>query len=167
MPVDATHNGWFCSITPDNCESSDIISKEDILNRIIIVGAVKNTKNGFVVPKWSNYGDNVSIYAPGVNIYSTVNDGYDTLSGTLMAAPIVAAISALTWSVNPRLSGKEVRDIICDVNNVKHMVSDSSQDYTLVNANFSVIAAAKTIDIKLWHCYIENIVSLFFNILYL
>lgn len=44
---------------------------------------------------FSNYGNNVSIAAPGVNIVSAGRTGYTTKSGTSMAAPHVSAAAAL------------------------------------------------------------------------
>jgi thermitase len=49
---------------------------------------------------FSNYGPQVDVAAPGVNIYSTWPwvDGYFTKSGTSMAAPHVSGVAALVWS---------------------------------------------------------------------
>ena len=83
---------------------------------IVLVCAV-NTKKGRRQDKrsgFSNYGTGIDICAPGDPIYSTVqrryqgNSRYGKLSGTSMASPIAAAVTALIWSSNPNYSREEV-----------------------------------------------------------
>lgn len=68
----------------------------------------------------SNYGDWISVVAPGVNILSTKptyplhenptpGAPYEMDSGTSMASPAVAGIAALLLSKNPQLTAKEVK----------------------------------------------------------
>jgi thermitase len=57
---------------------------------------------------WSNYGSNVTIAAPGVNIFSAYQGGYAYLSGTSMATPFVSGVTGLIWSQNPTWSESQV-----------------------------------------------------------
>ncbi len=59
----------------------------------------------------SNYGQNsVDVTAPGVSIYSTTYDGkYGLLSGTSMAAPLVAAAAAILAANDLYLSPAEIK----------------------------------------------------------
>jgi hypothetical protein len=77
---------------------------------VVAVGALDTTSGGPQLASWSNYGDWVDVYAPGVNVRSTYLDGDWKLatdpapwhlrgwahwSGTSFAAPQVAAQIAM------------------------------------------------------------------------
>lgn len=82
-------------------------------SEVIAVGAVnKDVKTSF-----SNYGDHLSVVAPGEKLRTT-SIGSETVSyywyfsGTSAASPQVAGLASLVWSANPKLSAAQVREII-------------------------------------------------------
>ena len=82
---------------------------------VITVGASGDKKNGGFVANFSNYGKKeVDLFAPGVNIYSTIPGGnmYGNASGTSMACPVVAGIAALIMQYYPSLSAIQVKEAI-------------------------------------------------------
>lgn len=160
--IDCVRNGWFCSITDDVLERyfneepefCKDYTFDDVYDHIIIVGAVEKDGDSYQLCKkhywsvnsfYSNYGDNVSITAPGYEIFSTILSGgadgsYGNSSGTSMATPMVAGVCSLVWSVNPEFSADEVKDIVC---NSTSLTADSSSKndsriYPIVNAKLSV-----------------------------
>lgn len=80
----------------------------------IEVGALNWRSGVEMVAGFSNYGKtNVDIFAPGVDLYSTVPDQkYEPASGTSMASPVVAGVAALLRSYFPTLKATEIKDII-------------------------------------------------------
>lgn len=66
------------------------------------------------VGSFSNYGKkSVDLFAPGVQIYSTVpNDMYENLQGTSMAAPAATGVAAILMSYFPHLNAEQVKDIL-------------------------------------------------------
>ncbi len=151
VSVDAKYNGWVCSINKNNCYTSESVSADDIMGRIIVVGAAKNDgKANFSQAAFSNAGDCVDICAPGQDIYSTVPGGYASFDGTSMAAPIVSGVASLVWSIDQDFTGADVKRIVCDRNNTKYTVSDNmssnhplTNTYQMVNAQLAVEAAIK------------------------
>jgi subtilisin family serine protease len=78
----------------------------------ITVGATDETD---FRASFSNYGNCVDLFAPGVNITSAWMSGDSaegTLSGTSMASPHVAGAAALVLSENPDWTPQQVRDSI-------------------------------------------------------
>lgn len=119
--IDATYN------SPWNA-----IEDETVKSRIVVVGSITNggkeshwfkadTHKGYTISGFSNLGARVDIVAPGDKIYSTVPlsmdtdgnaDGFATKRGTSMAAPHVSGVASMVWSINPNLTGKQVKEIV-------------------------------------------------------
>ena len=151
---DARTNGIFCHI-----------DMQPARDRIIVVGAIGNNgshKNGlfgwfgervfdgYYYAGFSNYGERVDVVAPGVDIYSTVpgnryEGGWD---GTSMAAPHVSGVAAMCFSINPTVTGAQVKQII--INSSTESIQDNNEEhdtllsYPLVNAEAAINMAINT-----------------------
>ncbi len=81
---------------------------------VITVGASGPTQQELTA-RFSNYGKEiVDVFAPGVNIYSTLpgGDQYAPMSGTSMASPVVTGLAALLKAYYPNLSAKQLKQVI-------------------------------------------------------
>ena len=92
-------------------------------NDVLVVGSTN--KNDDIKAGFSNFGLSVDIFAPGVNIESTIpnNDYTAQASGTSFATPIVSALAALLKTYRPEFSmaqvGQQIRvtsEAVDDVN---------------------------------------------------
>ncbi|MCB2410247.1 S8 family serine peptidase [Hymenobacter lucidus] len=93
--------------------SPRFLNGQDIPN-LLTVGASGPTNNEQLIAPFSNYGQqSVDVFAPGLNIMSTVpGSQYAPLSGTSMAAPVVAGVAAVLKSYFPQLTPAELKHII-------------------------------------------------------
>ncbi len=126
----------------------------------IVVGASGWVDDASLKASFSNYGKTtVDVFAPGVNINSTIpGSKYAEFDGTSMAAPVVAGLAALIRSYYPKLSAQKVKDIILNsVVKVNHEVNVKVGEETksipfadlcvsggIVNAYNALELAAKT-----------------------
>lgn len=80
----------------------------------IVVGASGYQDDETLKASFSNYGKTtVDVFAPGVNINSTIpGSKYAKFNGTSMAAPVVAGLATLIRSYYPKFSAQQVKDII-------------------------------------------------------
>jgi subtilisin family serine protease len=90
------------------------LSDEGASELWLSVGATSWKPNEDFVANFSNFGDeSVDIFAPGVDIYSTMPDNeYEFQDGTSMASPVVAGVAALIMAYYPNLSASQVKDVI-------------------------------------------------------
>jgi serine protease len=80
------------------------------------VCAVSATDRNDVIAPFSNFGPQISVCAPGVDIVSALpypvggQGRYGTRSGTSMAAPFVSGVATLIWAKERNLAASEVRE---------------------------------------------------------
>ena len=136
----------------------DNVNGKEISNNYIRVGALAPKYGSSMVASFSNYGkNNVDVFAPGDDIYSTTPENeYDTKGGTSMAAPAVAGVAALIRSYYPSLTAAQVKQILMDSGlpiKTKVIVGGDTSDIRpfadltksskMVNAYNALIMAAK------------------------
>jgi cell wall-associated protease len=111
--------------TVPNFPNPDFLGSNKRADNFINVGASTSGPDSMVVADFSNYGKKeVDLFAPGVDIYSTVpGNKYETLSGTSMASPVVSGIAALVLEYYPTLSAKQLRYVLD--NSVMKLPGDS------------------------------------------
>jgi len=115
----AAGNGNWVGIAQDACKSSPARVTE-----AITVGAADQTDRK---ASWSNYGNCVDFFAPGVSITSswyTSATATNTISGTSMATPHVVGAAALYLESHPTDTPAEVRTALYN-NTTKGVVTSS------------------------------------------
>lgn len=130
-------------------------NKKEFTSNVLTVGAINNVYGPTVVAPFSNYGTiNVDVYAPGMEIYASVpNNKYKYEQGTSMASPNAAGVAALVRSYYPKLSAKQVKQILMDSGtplpasvelgekNDKKSAADTSKSGKMINAYNALILA--------------------------
>ncbi|WP_127844592.1 S8 family peptidase [Psychroflexus aestuariivivens] len=131
----------------------------NFVDNFINVGAITSQYGDKLVSGFSNYGKNsVDIFAPGSEIYATTPlNKYEFLGGTSMASPNVAGVAAMIRSLYPKLSAKQVKDILMESGlttdqevivggdaNVVKPFSELSVSGNMINMYNAIILASKT-----------------------
>ncbi len=105
----------------DNYPASTYINKTPIPN-LLTVGASGPVDNAALTASFSNYSHReVDVFAPGVNIFSTLpGSTYGNESGTSMASPVTAGVAAVLKSYFPKLTAIDLKRIIMQSAQVHH-----------------------------------------------
>lgn len=89
---------------------SNALSYPAAYNGVMAVGA---TDSNDVRAQFSQFGNHISVTAPGVNILSTIpGNRYGEMSGTSMATPAVSGLAALVKSFKPNLTAAQIKQVI-------------------------------------------------------
>ena len=144
------------SLSNDNYPNDQFFNKDEFSDTFIKVGASSINLNENFTAYFSNYGKiNVDIFAPGVDIYSSMpNNKYKSQDGTSMSSPVVAGVASLIMSYFPKLSAKKVKEIILEsgieidlkignLGNNKHF-REYSKSGKLINAYNALILASNS-----------------------
>ena len=129
----------------------------DNFSSIIAVGS---TDEDDTVSNFSSEGPEVTVVAPGGDIFSTMptydvtstdlgaSKDYDEQSGTSMASPFVAGLASLVWSKEPLQNSEQVKDVIINTA-IKLDTADFSNawGYGRVDAEEAVAKAGWDIDL--------------------
>lgn len=163
------YNGWFSAIDEalvqelfDEYKEKGVktehqISVQDVMDSFMVVAAVdeKQKKGEYQLSSFSNYGDTVTVCAPGVNVFSTIKSGglngsYGYMDGTSMAAPIVSGITALVWSIDQEMASGEVKQIITETATEKVLSRRKNDNgtYFMIDAKAAVEKAVEKMNIK-------------------
>lgn len=131
-----------------------------VKERIIVVGSIGHYEDINFYSHFSNFGERIDVVAPGEKILSTLsnyvydnnclytydnypifidkndpsnnNNTYTYMDGTSMAAPQVAGVAGMMYSVNPSLTAEQIKEIIVET------ATEEVSGYGLLNAYAAV-----------------------------
>ncbi len=141
------------------------------INGVIAVGAT-NEQDGRANGKcndcrtgwwWSNFGKQLAVSAPGINLISTgMNGDYVGFGGTSGATPHVAALAGLILSKNPGMSRYDVARLIMqsvDPIYAGVYMGTGRVNYAKAMASFdyNVLASMPAYDNTIQRCCVENV----------
>ena len=112
----AGNNSFNVDDNPYYPSDVDYENPDEVVDNFITVGSISQKIDSSFVSVFSNYGKkNVDLFAPGDKIYTTTaGNSYAYDSGTSLAAPMVSGTAAMIWSYYPKLTAKEVKQIILE-----------------------------------------------------
>ena len=132
----------------NECRDAKFASPASLTDRFPLnTMAVASIDENGSLSAFSNFGDFVTVAAPGGNILSTVprscflfifcTDQYDTKSGTSMAAPHVSGLAALVRAEHPDFSARQVKSCILSAAQSQG-ASVSGHGFKVINAPAAV-----------------------------
>ncbi|WP_421381518.1 cell wall-binding repeat-containing protein [Bacillus salacetis] len=105
-----------------------------------VLGVASIDTKTFEKAPFSNYGFQVSVAAPGTNIYSTWIDGYKAMEGTSMSTAIASSLGVMLRQQAPYLTGLQVKRII------EQSAVPLQSEYDLGHGTINALNALDTIE---------------------
>lgn len=112
---------------PSNFQADEM--KAFTKNWITVGASTRDSEN--LKARFSNFGTmKVDIFAPGTEIYSTIQDNsYRYAQGTSMASPVAAGAAALIWAYFPHMKAQQIKEVLFEsVNKSDAMVKVGSEN---------------------------------------
>ncbi|RYY34293.1 MAG: peptidase S8 [Sphingobacteriaceae bacterium] len=125
-------------------------------DNVIVVGASGALNDTTLAGSFSNYGKkNVDVFAPGVGVTSVDKDAeFNTADGTSFASPITAGVAALVLEYYPKLSAKQLKQVILQsampLNGTMVLKPGSKEekvDFTTLSKTGGIVNAYKALQI--------------------
>lgn len=128
IDLDSPDNPTFPNDHPES-------NSQEFVDNYLTVGALTPVFGAGMIAVFSNYGnENVDIFAPGDEIYSTMpDDSYEFQGGTSMAAPAVTGLAAMIRSYFPDLNAAQVKKVIMESGispNVNVQVGETEKSFS-------------------------------------
>ena len=153
-------------VTASGNESQDMDARPEFPNdsyldgsatdNVINVGASGPKPDEKLAAEFTNYGKNsVDVFAPGVKVTSIDMDAeFNTEDGTSFSAPIVSGIAALCLEYYPKLSAKQLKQVIIasaspvtGVMVIKPGSKDQKVDFATLSKTGGIVNAYKALEI--------------------
>jgi len=150
IPVFANGNsGSSCGTANSPADGRRVIAvgSTNVMNRISSYSSVGPSVAGRLKPELSAPGEDVRSSVPGAG-----NNQYDTYSGTSMATPHVAGVTALLMAANPGMNFGQVRQALldgCDHDTVSQGITcggRSDSDFPNNHFGWGIINAPQVLD---------------------
>ena len=152
---------WSAGNSGNNLDNRP--SGTDLLHadNLIIVGAMTNDPTVVRSSNYSLSGDNVHVWAPGCQIFSSnvLLSGEEVFypdDGTSFAAPFITGLAALMLSYHPRLTAYQIKKAIVDNAPRRNIVRMDGSNMTMKRTSSYLSMSA----VSQMHCYRESFVSL-------
>jgi subtilisin family serine protease len=145
------HDGLVVAAAGNRSADTDSWQNSPSAESSLGVISVASSSQPGVLSLFSNTGQlTVDLAAPGERVFSTFyRDGYESLSGTSMAAPMVSGIAGLILSLRPELTAIQLRNAILNAVSI----SDATYRYRLAtagDADASRAVSQLSQDLQIW-----------------